>query len=185
MAWNLFQSDRLLQIKKNNFESKNTVSRREGDLFWKICVNQDAHHLVPYQKEKVGRTHKGVVISQALPWAPWWLPRSGAGQAEQMHCAPAQEDTAIKPSPYSQTHCKSSENVQCLKMPVRMCWHHLEEELLGGPAETRQSGGWVALKEGPTGPDRDWGQEDTAALAAALSSARRSRSCLGRRCRPV
>lgn len=66
-------------LKKINFEFKNTISRTEGILFWKICVSQEAHHLVPYWKEKVGRTHKGDVISPGTSLGPWCLPHGGAG----------------------------------------------------------------------------------------------------------
>lgn len=97
-----------------------------------------------------------------------------------MCCALAQEDTAschqvtvIKPSPYFQAHCKCSENVRwTLKMLMRICWHQLEKELLGGPAETRKVGAEWHRRRGTAPLCRDCGQEDTSVpLAAALSSA--------------
>lgn len=97
-----------------------------------------------------------------------------------MCCALAQEDTAschqvtvIKPSPNFQAHCKCSENVRwTLKMLMRICWHQLEKELLGGPAETRKVGAEWHRRRGTAPVCRDCSREDTTApLAAALSSA--------------
>lgn len=170
-------------LKKINFEFKNMVSRREGVLFWKIYKPEGTPLSSLPKRESGEGTQRCCDFSRHFPGLP--------GGSHTVVLAKLSRCAVLQPRRTQQWNQaliprRTASAVRALKMRVRRCWHQLEEESLGGPAETRHSGGRVALEEGPAPPHRDWGQEDsTAPLAAALSSAGLSCSCLGSHCCPI